>query len=102
MTMHEMLMEIYKPEHYILTDAEYQAVYDWIDGEKDNLSGDLKEGLLKLVNGEEKRRMFGADWSNPTTVADAGRKGGSAKTARKAAAVAENGKKGGRPRKNPL
>lgn len=62
MTIKEKLAEIYKPKDYILTDAEYYAVYDWIDREKDYLSGDLKEGLLKLVNGEENKRMFGRDW----------------------------------------
>lgn len=41
---------------YILNDAEYYAVYDWINAEKDGLPSPLKEGLLKLVNGEAYRR----------------------------------------------
>ena len=68
MTIKEKLAEIYKPKDYILTDAEYYAVYDWIDREKDYLSGDLKEGLLKLVNGEENKRMFGRDWGSPAAA----------------------------------
>jgi hypothetical protein len=57
MNVRERLAEIYSPEQYQLTSAEYDAVYTWIDQEKDSFSGDLKEGLLKLINGEEKRRM---------------------------------------------
>jgi general stress protein YciG len=34
-------------------------------------------------------------------LAEIGRKGGSSKSERKAAAARENGKKGGRPRENP-
>ncbi len=68
MTIKEMLAEIYKPEDNILTDAEYCAVYDWIEAEKDGLNGDLKEGLLKLLNGEESRRIFGAQWGSPTAA----------------------------------
>ena len=57
MNVRKRLAEIYSPEQYQLTSAEYDAVYTWIDQEKDSFSGDLKEGLLKLINGEEKRRM---------------------------------------------
>jgi hypothetical protein len=55
----EHLKAMIDPKSYILTDDEYEAVYEWIDREKDGLPYNLKEGLLKLVNGEEKRRMFG-------------------------------------------
>lgn len=65
MSITDQLAQFFDPADYALTEAEYQAVYDWIDREKDNLSGDLKEGLLKLVNGEEKKRMFGRDWGMP-------------------------------------
>ena len=68
MTIKEKLTEIYKPKNYILTDAEYYAVYDWIEAEKDGFPGDLKEGLLKLLNGEEKRRIFGAQWGCPAAA----------------------------------
>ena len=47
------------PKAYALTEEEYAAVYEWIDREKDGLPYPLKEGLLKLINREEKRRMFG-------------------------------------------
>jgi len=53
----EQIKALSKPEDYELTDAEYDAVYDYIDGGKDGFSGDLKEGLLKLLNGEMHRRM---------------------------------------------
>jgi hypothetical protein len=45
------------PDNYTLTDTEYQSVTDWLTVEKDHLSGDLKEGLLKLLNGEMHRRI---------------------------------------------
>jgi len=46
------------PADYVLTDEEFQAVYDWINAEKDSLPHPLKAGLLKLLNGEEYRRAF--------------------------------------------
>jgi len=38
--------------YYVLTEDEYWAVYDWVNAEKDRLPSPLKEGLLKLLNGE--------------------------------------------------
>lgn len=46
-----------KDEDYTLTDPEYYAVYDYIDGRKDSFPEPLKEGLLKLLNGEMHRRI---------------------------------------------
>lgn len=40
-----------------LTDEEFQAVYDWIDANKDDLPSPLKEGMLKLIKAETRRRM---------------------------------------------
>jgi len=58
-------------------------------------------GIFKIDNGKiEKVTLFEASISTtPTTCADAGRKGGAAKTEAKRKASAENGKKGGRPKK---
>ena len=95
------LADLFNPADYVLTEAEFRAVYDWIDREKDFLSGDLKEGLLKLVNGEENKRIFGREWGMPD-ASEAGRALGSVKTARKAVSSAENGKLGGRPRKTQI
>lgn len=47
-----------------LTDEEYQAVYEWITREKDRLSSPLKEGLLKLVNEEGRRRLVDRERDN--------------------------------------
>jgi len=38
-----------------LTDEEFLAVYDWVEAEKDRLPSPLKEGVLKLLNGEMHR-----------------------------------------------
>lgn len=46
-----------KDEDYVLSDPEYYAVYEYIDGLKDSFADPLKEGLLKLLNGEMHRRM---------------------------------------------
>lgn len=42
---------------YRLTAEEYAAVYDWIQAHMDGLPWPLKEGMLKLINGEMHRRM---------------------------------------------
>jgi len=47
------MIDMFKIEE--LTEEEFQAVYDWIDTEKDVLPQPLKDGLLKLVNNETKR-----------------------------------------------
>jgi hypothetical protein len=49
--------KFFMAEDYVLTDTEYQSVTDWLTVEKDHLSGNLKEGLLKLLNGEMHRRI---------------------------------------------
>lgn len=41
-----------------LTNEEWEAVYDWINREMDRLPSPLKEGILKLVNEEQHRRVF--------------------------------------------
>lgn len=46
-----------KPEDYILTDDEYNAVSEYINRGKDGFPEPLKEGLLKLLNGELHRRI---------------------------------------------
>lgn len=40
-----------------LTDQEFEAVTDWIRATKDELPWTLKEGLLKLINAETRRRL---------------------------------------------
>jgi hypothetical protein len=47
----------FNPDDYRLGEEEYEAVYEWIDREKDSLPSPLKEALLKLLNGEMHRRM---------------------------------------------
>jgi len=39
------------------TDEEFQALTDWVKAEKDHLPYPMKEGLLKLVNLEARRRL---------------------------------------------
>ena len=39
------------------TDEEFQALTDWVRAEKDGLLSPMKEGLLKLVNLEARRRL---------------------------------------------
>lgn len=40
-----------------LTDDEFHAVYDFVNANKDDWDWNLKEGLLKLLNAEEIRRL---------------------------------------------
>jgi hypothetical protein len=44
-----------KPE--VLTDNEYSAATAYINSVMDALDTDTKNGLLKLINNEQKRRM---------------------------------------------
>lgn len=57
MTLREQVEAIAGKQDYTLTEDEYWAAYDWINAEKDGLPSPLKEGLLKLLNGEMWRRM---------------------------------------------
>lgn len=54
-TIGELLAE--KQREMCLTTDEFNAVYDWLNREKDTLPSPLKEALVKLVNNEEKRRI---------------------------------------------
>jgi hypothetical protein len=56
-TVKQMLHMITGDQDYTLNDDEYWAVYDWVNAEKDGLPSPLKEGLLKLLNGEMWRRV---------------------------------------------
>lgn len=53
-----------------LTKDEWAAVYDWINAEKDRLPSPLKEGLMKLVAAEERRRVFVPERANPSNGTD--------------------------------
>ena len=51
-----------------LNEAELTAVQDWLQMVKDGLPSPLKEGLVKMINNEIRRRMFegntvsGGEW----------------------------------------
>lgn len=57
MSVVEQILALSKDEDYELTEAEYASVYDFINAHKDEWPWDLKEGLLKLLNGEERRTL---------------------------------------------
>jgi hypothetical protein len=59
MTIKEQIEFVAGKQDYTLTDAEYLAVSDWINAEKDHIPEPRKEGLLKLINGEMNRRLSG-------------------------------------------
>ena len=44
---------IFEPRDYTLTEDEFNAVYNWIDENKDSLEEPLKRGLLKLISKEQ-------------------------------------------------
>jgi hypothetical protein len=45
------------PENYVLTDEEFEAAREYIHNRMDSLDWETKQGLLKLLNGENYRRM---------------------------------------------
>ena len=47
---------LFERKDYSLTEEEFQAVYQWIDENKDELEEPLKQGLLKLVNKEQQEQ----------------------------------------------
>lgn len=57
MSVSEWLLSQSGPEDYRLTDDEFYALEDWINAHKDGLEWPMKNGLLKLFNAEEHRRL---------------------------------------------
>jgi hypothetical protein len=56
-TLYEPILGAIRPGDYELTEAEFWAVYSWVDCYKDELGYQLKEGLIKLIYAEMRRRM---------------------------------------------
>ena len=50
---------LFEPKDYSLTEEEFQAVYQWIDENKDSLEEPLKQGLLKLISSEQQKNRQG-------------------------------------------
>jgi len=50
---------LFEPKDYSLTEEEFQAVYQWIDENKDSLEEPLKQGLLKLISSEQQKYRQG-------------------------------------------
>lgn len=57
MSISEWILEQSGPEDYELTDAEFEAVREYIHERMDTLPWELQNGLLKLINGENLRRL---------------------------------------------
>lgn len=80
-----------------LTNEEYDAVYSFIQKNMDDWEWNLKNGINKLFNNEEAKRFQKQILGNKNSLA--AQILGSVKTEKKAKSSAENGKKGGRPKK---
>ncbi|HKM08168.1 MAG TPA: hypothetical protein VJ869_14490 [Sphaerochaeta sp.] len=50
---------LFEPKDYTLTEDEFNAVYQWIDENKDSLEEPLKQGLLKLISSEQQKYRQG-------------------------------------------
>lgn len=50
---------LFEPRDYTLTEEEFNAVYNWIDENKDGLEEPLKQGLLKLISKAQQDQIQG-------------------------------------------
>ena len=51
------LGNLFNPARHELSNDEYQAVYDWVNREKDRFREPFRSGILKLLRAEDARRI---------------------------------------------